>query len=69
MKLLVDRADDERVLGAHMLGPDAGEMMQLLGVAMKMGARKADLDATLAVHPTAAEEWVTLRTPARRHNT
>ena len=57
------------VLGAHMLGPDAGEMMQLLGVAMKMGARKADLDATLAVHPTAAEEWVTLRTPARRHNT
>jgi glutathione reductase (NADPH) len=67
MKLIVDRADDERVLCCHMLGPDAGEMIQLLGVAMKMGARKSDLDATLAVHPTAAEEWVTLRTPTRQH--
>jgi glutathione reductase (NADPH) len=66
MKLIVDRADDERVLGFHMLGPDAGEMIQLLGVAIKMGARKSDLDATLAVHPTAAEEWVTLRTPTRQ---
>jgi glutathione reductase (NADPH) len=67
MKLLVDRADEDRVLGCHMLGPDAAEMIQLLGVAIAMGARKADLDATLAVHPTAAEEWVTLRTPARQH--
>ncbi len=67
MKLLVNR-DDERVLGCHMLGPDAGEMVQLLGVAMQCGARKADFDATLAVHPTAAEEWVTMRAPAHRHN-
>ena len=66
MKLIVDR-DSDRVLGAHMLGLEAGEMAQLLGVALRMGARKADLDATLAVHPTAAEEWVTLRTPGTRH--
>ncbi len=67
MKLLVDR-DDGRVLGCHMLGPDAGEMVQLLAVAMQAGASKADFDATLAVHPTAAEEWVTMRSPARRLN-
>ena len=51
-----------------MIGPDAGEMVQLLGVALQAGATKAQFDATLAVHPTAAEEWVTLRTPAQRHN-
>ncbi len=67
MKLLVGR-DDDRVLGCHMIGPDAGEMVQLLGVALQAGATKAQFDATLAVHPTAAEEWVTLRTPAQRHN-
>src|SRR6266403_338017 len=66
MKLIVKRADD-RILGAHLVGPDAGEMIQLLGVAITMGARKGDLDATLAVHPTGAEEWVTMRTPTRRH--
>jgi glutathione reductase (NADPH) len=60
MKLIVDAADD-RVVGAHILGEDAGEMVQLLAIAIKMGATKADLDATMAVHPTAAEELVTLR--------
>jgi glutathione reductase (NADPH) len=67
MKLLVDR-DSDRVLGCHMIGEGAGEMVQLLGVALQAGATKAQFDATLAVHPTAAEEWVTLRTPAQRHN-
>lgn len=60
MKLIVDAATD-RVLGVHVLGPDAGEMAQLLGIPLQMGAKKADFDATLAVHPTAAEELVTLR--------
>jgi glutathione reductase (NADPH) len=67
MKLLVDR-DTDRVLGCHVLGPDAGEMAQLLGVALQAGATKAQFDATLPVHPTAGEEWVTMRTPAYRHN-
>ncbi len=62
MKLIVKRGEDS-ILGAHLIGPDAGEMIQLLGVAITMGARKADLDAILAVHPTGAEEWVTMRTP------
>jgi glutathione reductase (NADPH) len=61
MKLIVDGTSD-RVLGVHILGPDAGEMIQLLGIALRMGAKKADFDATMAVHPTAAEELVTLRT-------
>ena len=60
MKLVVD-ADTDRVLGCHILGPDAGEMAQLLGIALRTGATKADFDATMAVHPTAAEELVTLR--------
>jgi glutathione reductase (NADPH) len=60
MKLVVDAATD-RVLGCHICGPDAGEMAQLLGIAVKMGAKKADFDATMAVHPTAAEELVTMR--------
>ncbi len=60
MKLVVD-ADTDRVLGCHILGPDAGEMAQLAGIAVRMGAKKADFDATIAVHPTAAEELVTLR--------
>jgi glutathione reductase (NADPH) len=60
MKLVVD-GDTDRVLGCHILGPDAGEMAQLLGIAVKMGATKADFDATVAVHPTAAEELVTMR--------
>jgi glutathione reductase (NADPH) len=60
MKLVVDAASD-RVLGAHIMGSEAGEMIQVLAIAIKMGARKADLDATMAVHPTAAEELVTMR--------
>jgi glutathione reductase (NADPH) len=62
-KLVVDAASD-RVLGCHIVGPDAGEMIQLVGIAMKMNATKADFDAVMAVHPTAAEELVTLRTKA-----
>lgn len=60
MKLIVD-ADTDKVLGCHILGADAGEIIQSLGVAIKMGATKADFDATMAVHPTAAEEFVTMR--------
>jgi glutathione reductase (NADPH) len=66
MKLIVHRSTD-RVLGAHIVGPEAAEMIQLLGVAVQMGATKAALDATLAVHPTAAEELVTMRSVTRRH--
>jgi glutathione reductase (NADPH) len=62
MKLIVDVSTD-RVLGAHILGEGAGEMIQLLGIALDMGATKRDLDRTLAVHPTAAEELVTMRAP------
>ncbi len=59
MKLIVD-AKSEKVVGAHILGPDAGEMAQLLAIPMKMGARKKDFDATMALHPSAAEELVTM---------
>jgi glutathione reductase (NADPH) len=65
MKLVVD-ADSDRVLGAHILGVGAGEMAQLLGIALKMGATKADFDATMAVHPTASEELVTFAAPSER---
>jgi glutathione reductase (NADPH) len=64
MKLVVDGTSD-RVVGCHIVGPDAGEMVQLLGIAVKMGATKADFDATMAVHPTAAEELVTMRSPTK----
>ena len=60
MKLVVD-GETNRVLGCHIIGPDAGEMAQLLGIAITCGATKAQFDATLAVHPTAAEELVTMR--------
>ena len=63
MKLLVDGATD-RVVGCHIVGPDAGELIQAVGIAVKMGATKADFDATMAVHPTAAEELVTMREKA-----
>ncbi|EIK52410.1 glutathione reductase [Stutzerimonas stutzeri TS44] len=63
MKLVVD-AETDRVLGCHMAGPDAGEIMQGLGVALKAGATKRVFDETLGIHPTAAEEFVTMRTPA-----
>jgi glutathione reductase (NADPH) len=62
MKLVVDRAS-QRVVGAHMLGPDAGEIIQGVAIALKCGATKANFDATLGIHPTAAEEFVTMRTP------
>jgi glutathione reductase (NADPH) len=65
MKIIVDGASD-RVLGVHILGDDAGEMAQLLGIAVKLGARKADFDATVALHPTSAEELVTMRTRTAR---
>lgn len=63
MKLIVDKATD-RVVGVHIVGEGAGEMIQLAGIAVTMGATKADFDRTIAVHPTAAEELVTMRTPA-----
>jgi glutathione reductase (NADPH) len=61
MKLVVDGMTD-RVVGCHIVGPDAGEMIQVLGIAIKRGATKADFDDTVAVHPTAAEELVTMHT-------
>ena len=66
MKLVVDGASD-RVLGCHIAGPDAGELIQVIGIAIRMGATKADFDATMAVHPTVAEELVTMRTVTRSH--
>jgi glutathione reductase (NADPH) len=62
-KLIVD-GETDRVLGCHIAGPDAGEMIQIVGIAIKMRATKADFDAVMAVHPTAAEELVTMRTKA-----
>lgn len=62
MKLVVDRASD-RVVGLHMVGPDAGEVVQGFAVAMKAGATKAVFDSTIGIHPTLAEEFVTMRTP------
>jgi glutathione reductase (NADPH) len=62
MKLVVER-DSDKILGCHICGPDAGEMVQILGIALRLGATKADFDATMAVHPTAAEELVTMRDP------
>jgi glutathione reductase (NADPH) len=60
MKIIVDAGSD-RVVGVHIMGPDSGEMAQVLGIAVKMGATKADFDATIALHPTASEELVTMR--------
>jgi len=54
-----------KVVGCHMVGADAGEMMQGIGIAMKAGATKADFDSTIGIHPTAAEEWCTMRTKTR----
>ncbi len=65
MKIVVDAATD-RVVGVHILGEDAGEMAQILGIAVKLKARKCDFDATMALHPSAAEELVTMRTPTER---
>ena len=60
MKLVVD-AGSQRVLGAHMIGPDAGEVIQGIAIAVKLGATKPQFDATIGIHPTAAEEFVTMR--------
>lgn len=65
MKLVVDTESD-KVLGIHMLGPDAPEIIQSLAVTLRAGATKRDFDRTAAVHPTAAEEFVLMREPARR---
>jgi glutathione reductase (NADPH) len=62
MKLVVD-AETDRIVGCHILGPEAAEMVQILAIALKAGATKAEFDATVAVHPTAAEELVTLAEP------
>ena len=62
LKLIVDDAS-ERVVGAHMVGPDAGETIQGLAVALKAGATKTMFDRTIGIHPTSAEEWVTMREP------
>ena len=62
LKLIVDDATD-RVVGAHMIGPDAGETIQGLAVALKAGATKNVFDRTIGIHPTSAEEWVTMREP------
>ena len=66
MKLVVDGSTD-RVLGCHIVGDAAAEITQAVAIAVKMKATKADFDATIALHPTAAEELVTMRTPTARH--
>lgn len=64
MKLIVDKASD-RVVGVHMMGPDAGEIIQGIAIALRAGATKAIFDSTIGIHPTAAEEFVTMREPWR----
>ena len=64
MKLIVSQAT-RKVLGCHIVAPGAGEMIQLAGIAVKMGATKEDFDSTVAVHPVMAEELVTMRQPVR----
>jgi glutathione reductase (NADPH) len=67
IKLIVDKASD-RVIGAHLVAPDAGELMQGIAVAMNAGATKADFDATIGIHPTLAEEIVTMREKRKSHD-
>ena len=62
MKLIVDRASD-RVVGCHMAGAHAGEIIQGIAIAIKCRATKAQFDATIGIHPTSAEEFVTMREP------
>ena len=59
MKLVVNR-DTDQVLGLHMVGPDAGEICQGMAIAMRLGATKKDFDQTIGIHPTSAEEFVTM---------
>ena len=65
MKLVVDDTSD-RVVGAHMVGEEAGEVIQAIAIAVRAGLSKTDFDATIGIHPTGAEEFVTMRTPSRR---
>jgi glutathione reductase (NADPH) len=60
MKLIVV-GEEERIVGCHVIGPGADEMLQGFAVALKMGAKKSDFDDTIAIHPTSAEEFVTMR--------
>jgi glutathione reductase (NADPH) len=62
---LVCQGPEQRVVGIHLIGDGADEMLQGFAVALKMGATKSDLDATVAIHPTSAEELVTLKEPVR----
>ena len=64
MKLIVDKASD-KVIGCHMVGDHAAEIIQGIGIAIKAGATKADFDATIGIHPSAAEEFVTMREATR----
>ena len=63
MKLIVNPKND-KVIGAHMVGPDAGESIQGIAIALKAGATKQIFDQTIGIHPTSGEEWVTMREPA-----
>ncbi len=67
IKLIVDKTSD-RVLGVHLVAPDAGELMQGIAVAMQAGATKAQFDNTIGIHPTLAEEFVTMREPRKAHS-
>ena len=60
-KVICNRSDNERIVGIHYLGPNAGEIMQGLAIAMKLGVKKKDLDLTVGIHPTTAEEIVNLK--------
>ena len=64
---LVCAGDEERVVGIHMTGDGVDEMLQGFAVALKMGAAKADFDSTVAIHPSSAEELVTMKRPVRVH--
>mmetsp|Transcript_42466 Transcript_42466/g.108676 ORF Transcript_42466/g.108676 Transcript_42466/m.108676 type:complete len:88 (-) Transcript_42466:79-342(-) len=64
MKLIVD-ANSDKVVGVHMVGPDAAEIMQGMGVAVKMGVTKTQLDTVVGIHPSSAEEFVTMRSVTR----
>jgi glutathione reductase (NADPH) len=64
MKLIVSQAS-RKILGCHIVAPGAGEMIQMAAIAITMGATKEQFDATIAVHPTMAEELVTMRSPVR----
>ena len=67
MKLIVERAG-QKVVGAHMVGLDAPEIIQGIAIAIKAGATKAEFDATVGIHPTAAEEFVTMREPVKQEH-